>query len=397
MNEQSIKYLIQQKLTGKLTSEEQDTLTLWLQDENNRELFVQLVTPLISTHHETGNYRENEFESVLKNILIADNFEQETPVRKMQFNNWYRYAAAAVVLFVIATTIYLFNNKHSEQLDLAKQLPPLKEVPAGTTKAVLTLADGSQIILDSTHQSGTLARQGNTKVINQNGQLSYDGKTSTDILYNTLTTHRGEQSPVLTLADGTKVWLNAASSIQFPVSFTGKERDVTITGEVYFEVAKNADMPFKVHIKMPSGDGGDVLVLGTHFNIMAYPEEAAVKTTLLEGAVQVSKGVISKQLVPGQQAVLRKGSDEPTVQETDVDIAVAWKNGLFMFDPTDVGALMRQISRWYNVEIRFAGGVPDKVFWGGIDRSLPLSSVLKALEKNNIRFRMEGKEIIVLP
>jgi len=264
---------------------------------------------------------------------------------------------------------------------------PLQDIAAGTTKAVLTLSDGSQVMLDNTKNS-ILATQGKTTILHNNGKVTYEGKTTKELLYNTLTTHRGEQSPVLVLSDGTKIWLNAASSITFPVAFTGGKRQVSITGEAYFEVAKSAGKPFIVSIADET-----VEVLGTHFNINAYTDEGPVKTTLLEGSVKVAKGGSQVMVKPGEQAFLSSGG--LTVSTANTAQAIAWKNGYFHFESADLKAVLRQAGRWYDLDIVYEGTVTDHLYGGKLERTVPLSAILRFLSNGNIKYRLEGKTLII--
>jgi ferric-dicitrate binding protein FerR (iron transport regulator) len=264
------------------------------------------------------------------------------------------------------------------------------DIAPGGNKAMLTLADGSRIVLDEA-RNDTLGQQGNTSIIKtQNGQVQYHaaGNTAT-VTYNTLSTPRGGQYQ-LTLPDGTRVWLNAASSLHFPTAFTGNHRTVELTGEGYFEVAALPGKPFLV-----KANGADITVLGTHFNIMAYANEQAMAVTLLEGAVNVGRNGTVKKLLPGQQARIT-GNNSIMVSGTDVQEAVAWKNGYFIFDRADITTVMRQLERWYDIEVVYEGAPPEMRFGGGMQRSLPLSGILRLLEKNGVLFKIEGRKITVL-
>lgn len=310
-----------------------------------------------------------------------------------------RAAAAAVLIFLSGAGIYLLR-KHKAEKELVRTerfVPPvIHDIPPGGNKATLTLVDGSTITLDSL-QNVDLTRQGNAKIVKlKSGGLAYQAatggklQTTGEAAYNIISTPPGGQYQ-LVLADGSKVWLNAASTLRFPTTFTGKERSVEITGEAYFEIKKNAEMPFRVKVRDAVVD-----VLGTSFNVMAYNNENAIKTTLLEGAVKIIKGNKSALLQPGQQAALNVTTSSINVREADVEEAVAWKNGLFQFDSDDIGTIMRQLGRWYDVETAYEGKIPDWHFTGSIGRNIPLSQVLKMLEVNDFHFRIEGKKIIVL-
>jgi ferric-dicitrate binding protein FerR (iron transport regulator) len=238
-------------------------------------------------------------------------------------------------------------------------------------------------------------QQGNTKIIKSaNGHIAYNKtltSTSTPI-YNTMTTPRGGKYD-LELSDGTRVWLNASSSITYPIAFSGTERRVTVTGEAYFEVAKNKDMPFKINV-----DGQEeVQVLGTHFNIMAYSDEPLIKTTLLEGSVKIVKNKTTGMLKPGQQAQMTTDGKLSVTDDADINAVMAWKNGQTLFVNEDIKTIMRRASRWYDVDIEYQGGVPARLFTGGISRESNLSVLLKVLELNKIHFKAAGKKLIVTP
>lgn len=299
---------------------------------------------------------------------------------------WKRFAAAAVFIVVGGAAGWLYFHPNQAPV-VASLTHPFHDVAPGTTKAVLTLSDGSHIELDNS-QTGPLAVQGKTAILHDNGELTYNGKNTKELLYNTLTTHRGEQSPPLILSDGTKVWLNAASSITFPVAFTGDKRQVKLTGEVYFEVAKNASKPFIVSV-----DDQTVEVLGTHFNINAYTDEGPVKTTLLEGSVKVAKGGNSVMVKPGEEAFLSSGS--LTVSPANTAQAVAWKNGYFHFEGADLKAVLRQAGRWYDLDIVYEGKVTDHLYGGKLERTVPLSAILRFLKDGNIKYRLEEKTLII--
>ena len=309
-------------------------------------------------------------------------------------NRWYKYAAAAVVLIGLTAALYLYVNK---QADPAENLvtSAANRILPGSNKAILTLADGSQIALDDT-KNGVLANQGQTQVRKSAaGQVTYlkndGGQTPAQHVFNTVSTPRGGQYQIV-LPDGTKVWLNSASSLKFPAFFSGNEREVELTGEGYFEVAKNKKMPF--HVKIA---GVDVEVLGTHFNIMGYGDEQQVKTSLLEGKVKISKGQLNGMLLPGQQAVIGNASQKIDIRTTDLEEAVAWKNGYFMFENESMESVMRKLSRWYNVNIEYRGNFKGVVFSGSISRFEHVAEVLKTLELTDmVHFKIEERRIIVM-
>jgi len=306
-----------------------------------------------------------------------------------------RIAIAASFIGLLLISFFLLNDKIGKK-ETAKvgtdQQRFKNDVLPGSDKATLTLADGSTILLDEA-QNGTIAQQGNSKIIKLDGKLSYDltNKNSREIVYNTISTPKGGQYQ-LELPDGSKVWLNATSSIHFPTSFTGTARRIEIIGEAYFEIAKDPNMPFIVTV-----NNSEVQVLGTHFNINAYNDEDNVKTTLLEGSVRFVNDDNINILKPGQQAQLTKDGTTKVVSNVDLDEVVAWKNGMFAFENAGIETVMRQLSRWYDVEIEYKGETDD-LFIAEMRRNIKLSDALKALElTGKVKFDIQGKKIIVMP
>ncbi|HET6999886.1 MAG TPA: FecR family protein [Puia sp.] len=320
-------------------------------------------------------------------------FDVRPPVRI----GWKKVAVAIVILGLIISGSYLLLNRKAP-VEIVRQEKKVRllpeEIHSKGNQAILTLANGSVIILDST-KNGIITNQGNVKIIKlDSGKLAYtpltiNGAASSETSYNTISTPRAAQYQVV-LSDGTKVWLNAASSLRYPTSFSGQDRKVELTGEGYFEVAKNKDKPFHVRV-----GAVEVEVLGTHFNIMAYDDEAAIQTTLLEGSVKVSYNNQTDLLKPGRQASLSRTDSKLTMGDANVQQVVAWKNGYFYFDKSDVKTIMRQVSRWYDLDIVYESSVPDMKFSGKIERSLPLSGISHLLESGQIHFRIEGKNCIM--
>ncbi len=324
---------------------------------------------------------------------------EKIPAPAIYRRGWFR--AAAAILLVISLAGYFFYKQGPSQPVISSTPPspaPALILPGGN-KALLTLADGSTIILDSA-SNGLLSTQGNIKVEKlDNGLLAYtiNGKQvreNESAFYNTIRTPRGGQYQV-TLSDGTRVWLNAASSIRFPVLFTGSERVVEVTGETYFEVAKNVSKPFRV-----KAVNSEVEVLGTHFNINAYDDEASIKTTLLEGKVKVTvpgqtAGQSARFLQPGQQSDISKSGDIKVLHQADTEEAVAWLKGRFQFENTDLRSMLRQISRWYDVDVEYRGAV-DLHFTGQLTRNESVTNVFKQLAlTGEVHFRIEGRKVIV--
>jgi hypothetical protein len=332
---------------------------------------------------------------MLSKILRINNDEQPVPVQPKHNNlPWKKLGVAASLLFLVGFGAYIYSNQKKQVVtkkSIAKTHFKNDALPGGN-KAVLTLANGKTITLDSA-RNGLLAQQGNTKVNKtRNGQLVYVAVTNADAqvsVINTISTPRGGQYQ-LVLSDGSKVCLNSASSVSFPTKFTGKTRDVTITGEAYFEVTKNPKMPFRV-----KSDNTTVEVLGTHFNIMAYNDEAEMKTTLLEGSVKITNGTASGILKPGQQALLNKAGRLKVLSDVDVDDEIAWKDGIFQFRDAGIDAIMRQAARWYDVEVAYEGKIPKREFTGRISRNVKASELMNMLGYAGVKSKIEDKRITI--
>lgn len=387
---ENILVLIEKYQSGTITADEQIRLNEWYHSFNDDETEF--------TESET----EQQLAERIKNRLLETIRHEHAaiPFRR----KWQIPAAAATVLLLLSIGAYMMLSSKSAKKEIAKNNTPSAsytgDIKPGSNKAVLVLADGSTIILDSA-ANGTLSEQGNIKVQKlDNGLLAYsvNGKMITEkdeAFFNTISTPRGGQYQV-TLSDGTKVWLNAASSIRFPVIFTGLERKVEITGEAYFEVAKNKARPFKVKTNT-----SEIEVLGTHFNVNSYDDEAFANTTLLEGSVKISvpgeNSQGAKFLKPGQQAGISKAGRINVISGVDTEEAIAWKNGLFIFNSTDVKAVMRQISRWYDVEVEYRGNI-NLHFTGQLTRNADVAEVFEKIAlTDEVHFKIDGKKIIVSP
>jgi ferric-dicitrate binding protein FerR (iron transport regulator) len=292
-----------------------------------------------------------------------------------------RWAAAAVLLTGTATLYFLqpvSTSKNQQQLALSQDVQPASQ------GAILTLGDGHQVVLDSV-QKGVLANQGGTQVVLSHGTVSYDVQGAGTISYNTLSTPKGKLFH-LVLPDGSEVWLNAASAVTYPTSFTGKERTVTLKGEAYFDIKPDAAMPFRVKM----AENADVKVLGTAFNINAYGNENVITTTLINGRILVNN---SRELKPGDQAIISAGRID--VSRTDTSRVLAWKNGLFNFEDADIQTVMKQLERWYDIEVQYENGIPVINFGGKMDRNLSLSGIIRILEISGVHSRLEGKKLII--
>ena len=310
---------------------------------------------------------------------------ERTPVRKLFPLR--RVAAAAIILLLAGSAVFFFSKRSGEIKPMAVSRQP--DIAPGHAGAILTLSNGRQIVLDSAG-NGMLASDANVAIIKKDGVLTYAGK-SNETIYNTIATPMGRQWQ-LTLGDGTKVWLNAGSSIRYPLAFSGHERAVEVTGETYFEVAPDAAAPFIVRTARQ-----EIKVLGTRFNVNAYTDEPVVSTTLLDGAVSITSGNTSRIIKPGQQLSTQYATGEVAVSTVNTDNITAWTSGKFRFDNSDLKTVMRQLARWYDVEIEYRNAVPDLKFGGGTYRNINLSEVLEVLELNGVHCKQEGRKIIVMP
>ena len=397
-NNQRLSVLIHQYLHNRLTPEEYGEFWRLLEEQSGEDPLNQELQKLWETvRTEPPIISGTEWDQKLQEAKQKLSAPITTTTHQLPTVNRfarYRWAAAAAILLLTVTSVFFVLNqkKNNTAVTTAPAQISQDRLPGGD-RAVLTLADGSQIVLDSAG-NGMLAQQGTTQIIKkQDGQLLYNsaGTAADEVAYNLLQTPRGGQYKIV-LPDGSKVWLNAASSLKYPVVFSGKERRVEITGEAYFEIAKDAMRPFKVQVNQM-----EVEVLGTHFNINSYTDEESVRTTLLEGKVKVSTARVSNYLQPGQQAQLRPSGNMRIVNDVNLEETVAWKDGNFQFENADIQAVMRQLSRWYDVEVSYKGTI-NKHFIGGISRNVKLSQVLSMLQQaGEVRFIIEGKKIIVMP
>lgn len=399
MENSRLKDLFEKCIEKLATADERDALFAMMLDTANEAEIQQLMTAAWDNFQPKKDvFSQDRSMALLNKILATGNTAKVVEMPSVTPNiSWWRIAAAAVILLTIGVAAYLFVHPF-KNIDQTIAQQTKYDVPPGGNKAVLTLSNGQTIVLDSAN-NGTLAQQGNAKVVKlSNGQLVYssNGDAMNEVLYNTMRTPKGGQYQ-LALPDGTKVWLNASSSIRYPTMFLGSKRQVDITGEAYFEVAKNAAMPFMVKIN----NAAEVEVLGTHFNINAYTDEEVMKTTLLEGSVRIrnlssfSRPVMAV-LKPGQQAQLTPMQIK-VVTDADTEEAMAWHNGLFDIKSLSIEALMRQITRWYDVEVVYEGTKPEGHFSGMVGRNTNLSSVLKILELNGVHYRLENKKIFIQP
>lgn len=343
---------------------------------------------------------EDSEESIRMRMLtqIKTGMKQRQPAKVIPVQKkWYRFAAAASIVSVLSVAGFLFMDKNNNQDEMAANAGKQENVAAPVAnKAMITLADGRRVSIDSI-QSGSLARQHDVNVVKTaDGRIEYSvlqGEGDDQLAYNTLDNPRGSRVQPITLGDGTKVWLNSESSLHYPVQFTGKERHVEVTGEAYFEVAKNAAKPFKVAI----AGKAEVEVLGTHFNINSYSDEANINTTLLEGKIKLTQfsNQQSVTLAPGQQGIFNTNGPININSDVDVDEVMAWKNDLFNFNSLDAESIMRQVGRWYDLEVSFEGQISRETYSGIVSRNSDLVQVLKVLEEGGLKYKIAGKKIVL--
>jgi ferric-dicitrate binding protein FerR (iron transport regulator) len=408
-------------LRGELTEREQAELDAWLaESEDNQAVLTEMSDPgLIAGYlekmdrfDESGTWQK--ISDYRRRAASITNQSPDTRRHKKPFigtlplpgRRWFRNMAAAALFIFCIVGAYFYLRPSLKPSPIGEIKTSSSDIIPGKDYAVLTLADGSKIVLDSS-SNGTIANQGGTKIINLKGRLNYGAGydksagqekatgqdkaagTANTALFNTVETGRGNQYQLL-LADGSIVWLNAASSLRFPTSFTGKERKVTLTGEGYFSIVKDTQKPFIVLF-----NNTEVKVLGTEFNVMAYADEpGGTQTTLIRGSVLINKGQHQAQLVPGKTAVVNDTGIKVKSNQ-DIDQIIAWKNGQISLSNADLKMVMRQISRWYDVDVKYEGPISQKHFGGLVDRNVNLSAVLDFLEENGVRAKIRGREITI--
>jgi transmembrane sensor len=390
-------HLLQRYVDNDCTPQETAELLDYIQsDGSDRLLLAEMKMLFDNSFHVAGQQEPAAWSQKVKNNLIKNSKPTATILSIAR--KWLPRVAAAFLLFAASLGAYQYFNstQNTKTLVVAQSNQSTGNAAAilpGGNKALLTLADGTVIVLDEAG-NGNVASQGATSIHKKNHLVIYDA-TKADgkagpVAYNTITTPKGGQYQLI-LPDGSKVWLNAASSLHFPTAFSGADRRVTLTGEGYFEIAKDAAKPFFVMV-----NNMNVEVLGTHFNVMAYDNEDALKTTLLEGSVKVNAGTVSKTIKPGQQAKYQHTATAFTIVNANIEETVAWKNGYFQFNNEDLKSIMRQFARWYDVEVSYEGQQKIRQFSGEVSRDVNLAQALKVLQLSNVKFRIENKKIVVL-
>jgi hypothetical protein len=388
MDTQRISDLLEKLVTGTITLSEERELDAWYSECIQSDLMEGADVRALNKR-EKKRLRRKIYTALSKQVdgktpgKVVPFYPKQTFTRKI--------AVVAFVLILALGGLLVYNNTGVKKpaVYVSKDIPKQDIVP-GHNGATLHLSNGKTIDLD-TAKDGVIADQNGVQIVKKNGKLNYVGKTD-DVIYNDIVTTRGQQWQ-LELSDGTKVWLNAASSIHYPLSFKGKERIVKITGEAYFEVVHNEAQPFKIQV-------GNIQIedIGTELNVNAYTDEPSLKTTLVNGSIKVSTGNESKLLTPGQQAITLKENNSIQVKkEVNVDEVISWKNGQIQFENESLQTIMRQISRWYDVDITYDGDIPHKIFTGAISRKSDLSELLRILKFEGVHFTLEGRTIVVKP
>ncbi len=386
--------LAEKWLNGTITQEEEKEFADWYNAGQDETVFLPAAF---------APGREALRERILQKI------RQRRRTKTIRRHVYWRMAVAAAILLVVAGIWVWYNGRTTGvSQPLAVKPNSMNDRAPGGYKAQLTLANGSVILLDSS-RNGSLTKEGNTDIKKQGGRLIYNTlavapEADNTLSFNTLTTPRGGQYQ-LVLPDGSKVWLNAVSSLRYPTAFTGSERRVQLTGEAYFEIKpiahEGGKLPFIVEVNTSSSagtSGMEVEVLGTEFNINAYNDENMIRTTLLQGSVKIRKDGKTGLLRPGQQAGVAARGDIKIFNDADLEAVVAWKNGYFKFDNTNIADIMRQATRWYDMEVEYNKGIMDENFSGTLPRSEYLSSLLKILElTKTVKFTIQGRKVMVEP
>ena len=399
-NDTFLKDIFQRYLNNECTAEEVKFLLKHFRSDSEEDALKEIIAEKLKDYslddkrqlHADRAVADKTFSKILDRINLEEAVYEgdEGPAKKRPA--LFKGLALLMVALVLFECAYLYYKPVGVQTDNLVRVHKKPVIVPGGNKAILTLQDGSTIVLNDAKE-GTIIQQGNTRIIKlANGQIRYDGTDgpADKVSYNTMTTPRGGEYK-LTLPDGTEVWLNSASSITYPTAFVTKERKVSITGEAYFEVAKDKTKPFMV-----TAGNQNIEVLGTHFNVMAYADEETIKTTLLEGSVKITEHNNVDILKPGEQAIVGKQGGIK-VKTVNTDEAMAWKNGYFKFNRVDIKYIMRQIARWYDVDIAYEGAMPEDEFVGKIGRGENIKQVLHVLELEHVHFKIEGKKITVLP
>lgn len=406
MREDRIPELLDKLLRNACTPAEKEELFLLVEQVEDQPELMQLLEEAWGRYEQPTHAVNGQTAESILQFIVNDGKTVKTPVVRL-ITLWRRVAVVAAILLIVGFGSYLFFfRQKNNPAEVAQTVIPNDVKAPEKNKATITLANGQQVALDSL-RNGQFSSQGMVKLIRKpDGSVFYKAtskQNKSNELINTFSNPRGSQVAAITLSDGTRVWLNAGSTLNFPVAFTGKERVVTINGEGYFEVTHFDKWPFKVNKGITQ-----VTVLGTRFNVMAYDDEEKLNITLVQGSVRVSanvnpgtEGQSSVMLIPGEQAQVPQPAQPDQsvpiqVHTTDVDQAVAWKEGLFSYHNTGLTQVLREAARWYDIDIAYEGEIPDDTFTGGFQRTATLSELLTILQMSRVRFRLEGRKLTVL-
>lgn len=384
--------LIVKFINGQLSVTEQAELDSWLAAHPDNQALLNNMLDEERTGHQISIMSSFDAENAFQKFQDRIVSEQPKGIRRLLPPGTYRLAAAAILLIVFGAAWFLVIRK-GNPVHTGQSYSAVKHQPG---KVMLTLANGKQVDVAAAKE-GVIAREAGASVSKTDiGKLDYqaaanEAGTKGELQYNTLTVPRGEQYE-MTLPDGSHVWLNSESSLKFPVTFKADERVVELSGEAYFEVKHNNHQPFRV-----MANDQTVEVLGTHFNIEAYRDDARTITTLTQGLVRVTRGTDKTIIKPGQLAISKPG-EALTVKTANIEETLAWRNGLFSFNDDRVEDMMKEIARSYDVEIAYQGNVKDIKFWGTFPRSKGLGALLKNLEQTHtIHFKLTGRRVLVMP
>ncbi|NIG55764.1 FecR family protein [Chitinophaga sp. Cy-1792] len=390
--QQAFKTLLDKYLAGNLCAAEKEQLEALLASDEYWDSLEALIDNDWEKLPATTD-AESPLGKVIYNRIQAQALSGRRSLYPVFFitRKWWAAASVAAVLTVTATLYYYHGKTAHPKSDLAQVLQ--NDVAPGGDKAILTLANGEKVILDSSKQGVILSQSGIIVQKNGTGQVVYQvsGKQDAPVEFNTITTPPGGQF-VVVLPDGSRVWLNSCSSLHFPTDFREPQRSVDLKGEAYFEVADNASKPFHVTVNEI-----DIKVLGTRFNVMAYTDEENIRTTLLQGAVQLWNNNTPLLLKPGEEGRYNRNQATMVAMAGNEEDALAWKNGYFSFEHADLKSITRQLARWYDLEIVYEGNLPEQRFMGMISRNGPLSGALNVLRGMGVRSRLEGKKLVIMP
>lgn len=408
-----LQYLLEKLFTDDCSEEELQEFALWMDTVRNEEEWELKIRGIWDHYIAKEKIDPMRAEDMLRNVFENGTLVPASAVRqKSRVRGVFRLsvmAAAAIGLLIALSIVYVTINFKSSSPNAPTDLSRIKnDIAPGGNKAILLLANGQRILLDSA-KSGVLVQLGNAKVSKlNNGHLAFQQvtaggnqskKESTAIEWNTLRTPAGGQYQI-GLPDGSKAWLNAVSSIKFPSVFGSGNREVEVSGEVYFEIAQAANRPFVVKVVTAEGSSmGKVLVLGTAFNINAYMGESELRTTLLKGKIKLENSERTNlvTLSPGEQAVVNPEGKIDVRKKVDTEEVLAWKNGVFDLKGGDIHSIMREVARWYNVDVKYEN-TTSAHFIGTASRNVNISEVLKMLEMTGaVHFRIEGRTVTVLP